>query len=161
MKSLILSAFLLISTLSVGQVLVTPGTAPNPCTTIDIGSTFNFDGSGNPAMNIPSCDLDILIAFYTEENPTFTVAPDEEFLFDTEEFSFTFNDLGYYYFFCGAPPFGPMPVGNAAGQASICYQAVEPIPTLGEWGIIALILLLMIVSVVAVKQWSNVTTKMS
>ena len=109
-----------------------------PCTLITPGTTLSFDRT-------TACDEGILIT------RTDVFPPLELVLSEDAVVSYTFADEGDYVVFCGAPP----TVGSVAVNA-VCINVNEanaaPIPTLGEWGIIFLVLAAMIIGIIALRQ---------
>ncbi len=106
-----------------------------PCTEIVAGTTLNFErGTG--------CDLDILIT-------TNALPPVELLQTSAATTSYTFNAEGSFVVFCGATS------GGAIATQAICVNvapASASIPTLGEWGLIFLVLLFLIVGVIVARK---------
>ena len=65
-------------------------------------------------------------------------------------FNYTFDEAGTFTFFCGAGT-------TAIATHAICVD-VQTIPTLSEWGIISLTLLLLIVGVNGLKHRKSLVT---
>lgn len=109
-----------------------------PCTEITAGTTLTFNRTA-------ACDEDILI--------TTTAIPPVELLQSSDAVvTYTFNTEGSFVVFCGAPTSGM----DVAVQA-ICVNVgpaapVNPIPTIGEWGIIMALIMLLIIGVVVLRQ---------
>ena len=132
------------------------------CTTIELGTTMtfvlstgcgpgiavDFDAPGSP---IDDGTSDMQISLFSEDDL------DEM----GNEITVTFDQLGTYTFQCDVPDFGD--IFGIAGLADQCFEVVEPapavIPTLGEWGMILLGILMLIVGVVFYRSRVQETTK--
>ncbi len=124
-------------TAQVNLIPIGGGPAPT-CITIDVGTTISF--SRNVTAPNPICDNNINFV-------NFDVSPVIDSSFMADNFNWTFSELGIYNIFCGAPS-GAL----AGGQANVCYNVVpRPIPTVGEWGLILMSLVLLIIGSV----WSR------
>lgn len=114
-----------------------------PCTEITAGTTLTFNRSVD-------CDEDILI--------TTTAIPPVELLQSSDAVvTYTFSDEGSYVVFCGAPS-----SGMAVAVQAICVNVgpaapVNPIPTIGEWGIILLVLIMLVVGVTLLRSVQGVS----
>lgn len=128
-----------INTLTAQINLFPIGAGPSPtCTTIEVGSTLNF--TRNVSGPNPICDNNINFS-------NLDISPVIDSSFAANSFSWTFEELGTYNIFCGAP--GAL----AGGQANVCYTVVpvRSIPTLSQWGMAIFILLLIISGIIALK----------
>jgi len=120
------------------------------CTVIELGTIITFI----PSL---SCGPDIAVEFDNPGSPVLVDGrPDERISLITEndlinnEFSVTFDRLGTYTFQCDVPALPD--ISGIAGVADQCFEVVEPapsptIPTIGEWGLIILGLLIMTIGV--------------
>ena len=119
------------------------------CTTIELGTTMTFVISTD-------CGPGIAVDFDAPGSPIDDGTSDEQISLFTEEdladmgneFTITFDQVGTYTFQCDVPDLGD--IAGIAGLADQCFTVVDPvpIPTLGEWGLMVLGLLLVIVGVV-------------
>jgi len=122
------------------------------CTTIELGTTMTFVLS-------TGCGPGIAVDFDEPGSPIDDGTSDQQISLFSEddltamgnEITVTFDQLGTYTFQCDVPDFGD--IFGIAGLADQCFEVVEPaapsiIPTLSQWGLIALGLLMMIVGVV-------------
>jgi len=122
------------------------------CTTIELGTTMTFVLS-------TGCGPGITVDFDAPGSPIDDGTSDQQISLFSEddlaamgnEITVTFDQLGIYTFQCDVPDFGD--ISGVAGLADQCFEVVEPaapaiIPTLSQWGLIALGLLMMIAGVV-------------
>ena len=133
---------LVVSTISVGQNVLTVGNLPNApvqasqCQSITVGNTVLLADS-------PSCALDIEILF--DLGPNITGIGSVIDTMKTSPFSLTLDSIGVYSFVC---------LSNNKAIADQCYNVLPiPIPTLGEWALIMLSLLLLIIATIAIKSY--------
>ena len=112
------------------------------------GIEVDFDAPGSP---IDDGTSDMQISLFSEDDLAGM----------GNEFTVTFDQLGTYTFQCDVPDFGD--IFGIAGLADQCFEVVEPapavIPTLGEWGMILLGILILIVGVVFYRSRVQETTK--
>ncbi|MEL6124388.1 MAG: hypothetical protein AAFR14_11785, partial [Bacteroidota bacterium] len=124
-----------------------PTLDPNvgPCLQITAGETLSF------TRGAVGCD----VVFINEGLVT------EVFRTTDQTFSFTFTTVGKFIAFCDTAPLtGPGAVAIAATCIDVSPAPIEePIPTLGEWGIIIALLLLLIVGVVALRNYVGGTAR--
>lgn len=126
-----------------GQVTIYPigAGAPLPtCTTIELGESIDFIRNQIGTATQLVCDNDINFS-------NLDVTPAIDSVFTANSFTWLFDELGTHNIFCGAP--GML----AGGQANVCYNVVpvQAIPTLGEWGLIIMTLLLVIFGLVGLR----------
>lgn len=141
------ASFVLVDSSSAQTILTdeTNTTGFNDCTQLSLGTTMEFDSSN-------TCGAIIQLSYYS--NPSSLVVPDTVIDYTSADIPFTlsFDRPGKYIFQCSIDPdlFPSSRFNNFADQ---CFDVVaaEPIPTLGEWGLIMLMLSMLIVSVVASK----------
>jgi plastocyanin len=118
------------------------------CTTVELGTTMTFVLS-------TGCGPGIAVDFDAPGSPIDDGTSDTQIaLLSTDdlaamgnEITVTFDQLGTFTFQCDVPDFGD--IFGIAGLADQCFTVVEPsgIPTLGEWGLIILSLLILIAGV--------------
>ena len=112
------------------------------------GIAVDFDAPGSP---IDDGTSDMQISLFSEDDL------DEM----GNEITVTFDQLGTYTFQCDVPDFSD--IFGIAGLADQCFEVVDPapavIPTLGEWGMILLGILILIVGVVFYRSRVQETTK--
>ena len=113
------------------------------------GIAVDFDEPGSP---IDDGTSDMQISLFSEDDLTGM----------GNEITVTFDQLGTYTFQCDVPDFGD--IFGIAGLADQCFEVVEPaapapIPALGEWGMILLGVLILIVGVVFYRSRVQETTK--
>ena len=101
------------------------------------GIEVDFDAPGSP---IDDGTSDMQISLFSEDDLAGM----------GNEITVTFDQLGTYTFQCDVPDFSD--IFGIAGLADQCFEVVDPapavIPTLGEWGMILLGILILIVGVV-------------
>ena len=112
------------------------------------GIEVDFDAPGSP---IDDGTSDMQISLFSEDDLAGM----------GNEFTVTFDQLGTYTFQCDVPDFSD--IFGIAGLADQCFEVVDPapavIPTLGEWGMILLGILILIVGVVFYRSRVQETTK--
>ena len=120
-----------------------PNELPSVCEPVELGTTMSISLSG-------TCGASIVVEFFAPGTDISLGLSDQSTIFATD-FDLTFDELGTYIFLCDFNDSGPLfPV---PGFADVCFEAVEPappaaIPTIGEWGLVVLGLLILIVGVV-------------
>jgi len=123
----VLVSNLIIGQIEIGEINLTVPITNTECSSLTLGETVTFTRSSN-------CGGDILITLNDVE------------VLNTPELSpsFTFSEAGRYVIFCGAGT-------DAVAVPKFCYIVNAPItvPTLGEWGIICLFLLISIIATVS------------
>lgn len=132
------------------------------CTTVELGTTMTFVLS-------TGCGPGIAVDFDAPGSPIDDGTSDQQLSLFSEddlagmgnEITVTFDQLGTYTFQCDVPDFGD--IFGIAGLADQCFEVVEPtpaaIPTLGEWGLLVLGLLILIVGVVYYRSASRSDVK--
>jgi len=144
---LLLAFFLLSFGLSFSQTMITvgPGSAPanaSDCEELFIGSSVTLASSA-------SCGLDIEIQL--ESGPVLTYTGEVVDTMKASPYVLSPDSRGVYTFTC---------LNNNKAVANQCYNVIpNPIPTVGEWGLIVLGLLFLIVSVVTIKQTNQFSSK--
>ncbi len=108
------------------------------CTTIEPGETLFFERG-------TSCGG--VVGISTDDGATFTALTETT----PGSFEYTFASAGSYMVYCGAPPTDL----SRAATSAFCVIVPDAVPTLGEWGLISLAFLLMIFSVVAIRNTSK------
>ena len=112
------------------------------------GIAVDFDAPGSP---IDDGTSDMQISLFSEDDLAGM----------GNEITVTFDQLGTYTFQCDVPDFSD--IFGIAGLADQCFEVVDPapavIPTLGEWGMILLGILILIVGVVFYRSRVQETTK--
>ena len=121
------------TTISFSQnIVLTPDSGLNTdspsCITIGVGENIQFDASG-------SCSGAVFVSADLGVTKTYLTAP----------YEFTFTSAGSYLVFCNAPD--PSDVAIPAA----CIIVADVVPTVGEWGVITLEILLAIFLVLAYK----------
>ena len=112
---------------------------PSTCTSLRLGETIQFSRAG-------SCGGDIIVSNDRGVTSLLTTS--------AASFNFTFEVPGEYVVFCNA-------TDASAAVPALCIIVSDAVPTVGEWGVITLGLLLMIFMVVAFKVQSKKTTALS
>ena len=130
MKRLICALALLIPCFAFSQIVLEVDQTSDECVEVLLNSTLDFVRGG-------SCSTDVVIL----DSDNFEVFRSNE-----QEFSFRFDERGTFTIFCGAGP-------NAVAMRSLCVEATV-VPTLSEWSIICLMLVLMIFGVISIRQKS-------
>lgn len=124
----------------------------SPSSTLLLGSTRTFESSS-------SCDTVIKLMYFSDPNSI--LVPDTVIDFTTTPFNYTFDRLGRYYFFCSmnsTTQMSTIPSKAPAEQSFLVVSTLRhDIPALGEWGLIILFLLFLIVSIVAMRSVQTVS----
>ena len=132
LRPLVVLSFWIMPFISVAQVITLNPTDPlPPCTSFMLGETITFERGAN-------CNADVVLL---DRNNV------EVFRTSDASFTYTFDTAGEFTFFCGAG-------SGAVAMAAICVQ-VGVIPTLSEWSIICLTLIMMIAGCLAFQQRSD------
>ena len=119
------------TTLTVGMSSSAPSTA-SECTSVFIGRSVQLSASA-------TCDVNIEIMH--DLGPNITSVGNIIDTIMASPYTLTFDSLGVYSFICASKE-----------RADQCFHVLpEPIPTIGQWGLISLTILLLIVGVVAIK----------
>lgn len=100
--------------------------SPSTCMTITAGESLQFERSGSCGAN----------AYVSNDNGTTSLLTTADM-----SFGFTFDTPGEYIVFCNAS-------ANAVATPALCIIVTDVVPTVGEWGVITLGLLLMITLVI-------------
>ena len=108
-------------------IVLNPMNPLPPCSPVPLAQTLEFDRGIN-------CDVDVIL-LDSDMNEVFRTSD--------QSFSITFDQPGEFTFFCGAGP-------SAVAMAAICVE-VDLIPTLSEWSVICLGLILMIIGTIKIK----------
>ena len=137
MKTILILLVVFLCTLSSNAqlVILEPIDDLPPCTSINLGQVVNFQRGVD-------CIADVVLL---------DIEGNEVFRSSDLSFSYTFDAPGEFTFYCGA---GPV----AIAMAALCVQ-VSIVPTLSEWGLICLGLILGIVSITAIKTNSLFETR--
>lgn len=129
-----------------GQTVLTDNTNTtgfDNCTQLSLGTSVEFDSSS-------TCGAIIQLSYYSD--PSSLIVPDTVIDYTAADIPFTlnFDRTGKYIFQCSIDP-SIFPTPRFSNFADQCYDVVEPapIPTLGEWGLMILVLLMLIISIVA------------
>jgi|GEM_PF-3120362 len=107
------------------------------CQYIETGAIVSFERGQGMAQ----CDPDVIIFKDDDLTPIFMTS--------SLTFDFQFEEPGRYIIFCGAPG------GTEVATTAACFFVVDLIPTLDQWGIIILLLLILIASISAFKKISD------
>lgn len=131
-----------------GQITLAPQTSQPVCINVLNNSVQTFERDA-------TCAGLILIRNTVTEVETFIDLDDDE-----DSFTFTFSSPGRYDIYCdAAEPFDPLMMGAAVIAA--CIDVVEPVPTMSEWGIICMLLILLIFGVNTIKMRQKQTAVVS
>lgn len=108
-------------------------------------------GNSVQLMSSASCALDIEIKF--EKGPAITGLGSVIDTIKSDPYTLTFDSVGVYYFVC---------LSNSKIVADQCYNVeAVPVPTVSEWGLIILSLLLLSIGIVAIRSSRLATQKSS
>ena len=131
LKSIFIACIMCTAVFLNGQTVTLNPTDPlPPCSSFMIGETVSFERG-------VSCNADVVLL---DANNI------EIFRTSDAMFTYTFDSPGEFTFYCGAG-------SGAVAMAAICVE-IGVIPTLSEWGILSLFLLMMIVSILSFEQRS-------
>lgn len=138
------------------QTLIYPASSSPICKTIIVGETISFRANQLGTPERPVCDVTTAlgIGIISIDADLDTVLSINEIPLYT--FDYTFDEIGEYFLFCGSPTTSSMSA-SAGGRSNICYNvqatsSIPSIPTLNQWGLIILALILSIVSLVILKR---------
>ncbi len=118
---------------------------PSTCTTIRLGETIRFEASGACGETFSLSNDRGITTLMSATNPDLS-------------FDFTFTETGEYTLFCNGSTDPALPT---ASSVALCIIVSDPVPTVGEWGVITLGLLMLIFMVAAYKTQSHSTTVLS
>ncbi len=119
--------FLTLTVVCFAQNIVLNPTSPlEPCIELVVSGTLFFERGDQ-------CDADVIIV---------DAGNNEIFRSSDQTFSYTFDEIGDFVIFCGAGP-------GAVAMAAVCVTAI--VPTLSQWSIICLSLLLIIFGVCGIR----------
>ena len=110
------------------QIILDVDSPPDECVEVLLNNTLDFERGTTCSADVVILDEDNIEIFRTDELA----------------FSYTFDELGTFTIYCGAG-------ATAVAMRSLCVNA-SVIPTLSEWSVICLMLILMIVGVSSLKQ---------
>lgn len=127
------------------QVEFIANIGPSTCTSVRLGETITFQASG-------ACGETFSLS---NDRGTTTLASATS---PSLSFDFTFNTPGEYTVFCNGVT---DPTSPTASSVAMCIIVSDAVPTVGEWGVITLGLLMMVFLVVAYKTQSNRATAFS
>lgn len=139
-----------------GQTVIYPLSTAPVCQEIIVGETILFAANQMGTATQPVCDVTAsvgvgIISLNADIDTVLTVAEIPSYTFN-----YTFDKAGEYFIFCGSPT--TMSSSSASGNRSnICYnvlqaKAIPSIPTLSEWGMIILSLLLAIIGFIVLQR---------
>lgn len=138
------SIFLISSLYMSGQaIMLSPDAglvvSPSTCMTITAGETLQFERSGSCGAN----------AYVSNDMGTTSLLTTADM-----SFGFTFDTPGEYVIFCNSSP-------TSTATPAVCIIVTDVVPTVGEWGVITLGLLLMITMVIGYRTQTEKTTELA
>lgn len=105
---------------------------PGDCQTITEGTSITFERG----LGMFQCDPEVIIQRDGESIPVFAT--------NDLIFTYDFSEPGEYVIFCG----NTLVTSTRVATTAACFTVLSSVPTMGEWGVIILGLLLIIVACV-------------